>query len=324
MEVFHSKYLTKEALDNLKLYKYGAVDLSPLSKYILQPYWVWCLQFFPMWMAPNLITIIGLSFVVVNVVLVCWLVPDLQSAGPSWLYFSCALGIWLYSTFDNVDGKQARRTGSSSPLGELFDHGCDALNCSFGTIIQTFALGLGYSWSSMYVGFLAICAFFFSTWEEYHTGVMYLGYVNGPTEGLVLSCLTMILSGIYGPTIWKMPLSSLDISMGLPKWLHNITAFEVMAFGMSVLLFVFHIPQSLLAVRRACRAKNTSYTKALSGLWPIILYFGSIALWLGGPDSTILGSSKSILFILMAGFVFGRIAVSFAQLQSSNSISFSN
>ena len=43
---------------------------------------------------------------------------------------SSAACLWLYSTFDNVDGKQARRTGSSSPLGELFDHGCDALNCS--------------------------------------------------------------------------------------------------------------------------------------------------------------------------------------------------
>lgn len=36
---------------------------------------------------------------------------------------SFALGLWLYSTFDNIDGKQARRTGSSSPLGQLFDHG---------------------------------------------------------------------------------------------------------------------------------------------------------------------------------------------------------
>lgn len=29
---------------------------------------------------------------------------------------------------DAIDGKQARRTGTSSPLGELFDHGCDAIN----------------------------------------------------------------------------------------------------------------------------------------------------------------------------------------------------
>jgi len=41
-------------------------------------------------------------------------------------------GIWLgisyfiYTTMDNMDGKQARRTGSGSPLGMLCDHGCDA------------------------------------------------------------------------------------------------------------------------------------------------------------------------------------------------------
>lgn len=29
---------------------------------------------------------------------------------------------------DAIDGKQARRTGTSSPLGEFFDHGCDAIN----------------------------------------------------------------------------------------------------------------------------------------------------------------------------------------------------
>lgn len=28
----------------------------------------------------------------------------------------------MYSTMDNVDGKQARRTGTSSPLGELFEY----------------------------------------------------------------------------------------------------------------------------------------------------------------------------------------------------------
>ena len=27
-----------------------------------------------------------------------------------------------YSTMDNIDGKQARRTGQSSPLGELFEY----------------------------------------------------------------------------------------------------------------------------------------------------------------------------------------------------------
>jgi hypothetical protein len=39
-------------------------------------------------------------------------------------------------TLDNLDGKQARRTGSSSPLGLLFDHGCDAFNTTVGAVNQ--------------------------------------------------------------------------------------------------------------------------------------------------------------------------------------------
>ena len=35
---------------------------------------------------------------------------------------------------DNVDGKQARKTGSSSPLGMIMDHGCDAFGVSFFTL----------------------------------------------------------------------------------------------------------------------------------------------------------------------------------------------
>ena len=40
------------------------------------------------------------------------------------------LSFWPYylQSLDAIDGKQARRTGTSSPLGELFDHGCDSLS----------------------------------------------------------------------------------------------------------------------------------------------------------------------------------------------------
>jgi hypothetical protein len=32
---------------------------------------------------------------------------------------------------DNADGKQSRRNGTSSALGMLFDHGCDAFGVTF-------------------------------------------------------------------------------------------------------------------------------------------------------------------------------------------------
>ena len=40
-----------------------------------------------------------------------------------------------YSTMDNVDGKQARRTGTSSPLGELFEYVINTAQCANITIL---------------------------------------------------------------------------------------------------------------------------------------------------------------------------------------------
>lgn len=147
---------------------------------------------------PNLITLIGLGFMVSNVLLVVYYVPDLGTDAPNWIYFSFAAGLWLYSTFDNVDGKQARRTGTSSPLGELFDHGCDALNTAFVSILQCAALGLGHTQSSLIIFIVTVFGFYMSTAEEYYTKVLYLGVVNGPTEGILLTCFAFIWSGFNG------------------------------------------------------------------------------------------------------------------------------
>ena len=40
-----------------------------------------------------------------------------------WVYLMNAAAVFSYMHLDCIDGKQARRTGSSSPLGQLFDHG---------------------------------------------------------------------------------------------------------------------------------------------------------------------------------------------------------
>ncbi len=47
----------------------------------------------------------------------------LAGDAPSWVYALNGLAVLLYLHLDCLDGKQARRTGTSSPLGQLFDHG---------------------------------------------------------------------------------------------------------------------------------------------------------------------------------------------------------
>ena len=53
-------------------------------------------------------------------------VPCAEPA-PWWVYLINGLAGLVYLHLDCIDGKQARRTGSSSPLGQLFDHGAATL-----------------------------------------------------------------------------------------------------------------------------------------------------------------------------------------------------
>jgi len=88
----------------------------------------------PEYIAPNLLTLIGFLFTVVPFCLI-YMVYGISFDGhdslPKWLYVAQMLCYFLYRMFDEMDGKQARRTGSSSALGLIFDHGCDAFAIGF-------------------------------------------------------------------------------------------------------------------------------------------------------------------------------------------------
>ena len=95
---------------------------------------------------------------------------------------------------------QARRTGTSSPLGELFDHGCDAWATVFicGTFYSVFGRDLdGYSISELRMyGILwsIFLSFHLSHWEKYLTGVMYLpwSYDFSMLGGTILYLVTSV------------------------------------------------------------------------------------------------------------------------------------
>lgn len=79
---------------------------------------------------------------------------------------------------DGVDGKQARRTNSSTPLGELFDHGLDSWACVFfvSSIYSVFGRGeSGVSVLTLYgLLWVVLFSFILSHWEKYNTGVLFL------------------------------------------------------------------------------------------------------------------------------------------------------
>jgi ethanolaminephosphotransferase len=154
------------------------------------------IEFFPLWMAPNVITTLGLLISAVAHVLTMFYNWDFSAAMPLWVHVVVAVCMFVYQTLDNLDGRQARRTGTSSPLGLMFDHGVDSVLISFVGLsaFSCWRADPGVYLLTMYG--VGISTFFFATWEQYFTGELWMGYVNGPTDGALIS-MALILTPVF-------------------------------------------------------------------------------------------------------------------------------
>ncbi|KAI8623956.1 CDP-alcohol phosphatidyltransferase [Xylariaceae sp. FL1651] len=302
--------ISDDALIHLRSYKYSAVDKSPISNYILRPYWNAFVELLPLWLAPNMVTLLGFCFILANIGLLLIFMPDLVGPGPSWLYLSFALGLFMYQTMDNVDGKQARRTGTSSGLGELFDHGIDSLNCTLGSLLETAAMALGTSKSGVFTALCPCLPMFFSTWETYHTHTLYLGYFNGPTEGILIACSVMAISGIYGPGIWTERIVDLVGEKYLFGYEHLVGDHSIRDIWILVIvgsLVLGHMPFCVLNVVKARRRNKLPVLPVFLEWIPMAVYTFSIGAWLYSPYSTLMRENHLVLFCLTMSFVFGRM-----------------
>lgn len=251
-----------------------------------------------------MVTLLGFFCILGNVALLAIMDPDLVGPAQAWVCYSYAAGVWAYSTMDNIDGKQARRTGMSSGLGELFDHGIDSLNCTLASLLETSAMGLGPTRIGAFTALVPCLPMFFSTWETYHTHTLYLGYFNGPTEGLMIAALLMIVSGIYGAQIWHLPLSDL---VGFGDILGTLSAKDVFPVILIGSFFVAHLPSCVLNVVEARRAKNLPIAPVFLEWLPMLVFTGSLVAWLGSPHSYLLAHNHLCLLCLTLSFVFGRL-----------------
>jgi len=216
---------------------------------------------------------------------------------------------------DNVDGKQARRTGTSSGLGELFDHGIDSLNCTLASLLEVAAMGLGTSKSGVFTALVPCLPMFFSTWETYHSHTLYLGYFNGPTEGILIACAIMAISGYYGPGIWTERLvdifgDSISYFRGFgltPDLLGDLSFRDIWVAVIVSSLLLAHIPFCILNVVKARRARNLPVAPVFLEWTPMAVYTLSIGAWLYSPYSTLRSENHLVLFCIIMSFVFGRM-----------------
>lgn len=251
-----------------------------------------------------MVTLIGFLFIIANVGLMEIVDHDLVGPKQQWVYYSYAFGVWAYSTMDNIDGKQARRTGTSSGLGELFDHGIDSLNCTLASILEVSAMGLGATKLGAFTALIPTLPMFFSTWETYHTHTLYLGYFNGPTEGLIVASSIMIVSGVYGNQIWHQPLAKI---IGFSDVLGSVSVTDVWVVFVLLTFFLAHLPSCIYNVAEARRARNLPVAPLMLEWTPMVIFSSSLVVWLGSPYSYILRDNHLCLLCLTLSFVFGRM-----------------
>lgn len=204
------RILTDSQLKRLSEHKYSVGGVSFLEPF-LQPFWRWLVEQIPTWVAPNLLTIAGLVINVISTLLLIYYSPDAKSEIPFWPLLLAGVGLFLYQSLDAIDGKQARRTNSSSPLGELFDHGCDSVSLTFVTIGVTTALGLGHAtnlllFENLTAGFLFYCAH----WQTYVSGTLKFGKLD-VTEGQMSVIGVYLVTALFGVSFWQLRVPVLGV-----------------------------------------------------------------------------------------------------------------
>jgi ethanolaminephosphotransferase len=143
-------FISEEGLQKLKAYKYVSGEYTWLDNK-LNPYWLRATEMLPLWVAPNLITFVGFLFIVVAYLLMLCYDFTFKKEIPSWVFLFASFAIFVYQTLDAMDGKQARRTKSSSALGQLFDHGCDSFVIIFGALMLSQAAGAEFALSFFFI-----------------------------------------------------------------------------------------------------------------------------------------------------------------------------
>ncbi|XP_069760526.1 cholinephosphotransferase 1 isoform X2 [Narcine bancroftii] len=206
--------LSEAQLKRLDEHRYRAAGRSLLEP-LLQLFWGWLITLVPAWLAPNTITLLGLATNVLSTLLLVYHCPGGTEQAPAYVYVLAGVGLFIYQSLDAIDGKQARRTNTSSPLGELFDHGCD----SFSTVVvglgTCLAVRLGTDSDLMFFScFIGLFLFYCAHWQTYVSGSLRFAKID-VTEVQFCIMLIFFLSAIGGATLWDNEIPVLGMRMKL-------------------------------------------------------------------------------------------------------------
>jgi phosphatidylglycerophosphate synthase len=258
---------------------------------------------------PNIVTFVGFLPMASSYGFAWYASPNMDIPTPRWLCFYMAFSLFLYQTLDALDGKQARRIGQCTPLGQLFDHGVDFMAClsHHSTANAVFLTGAS-SWT---LGGLAVLqtSFFLAQWQEHYTGVLYTSFGPvGVTETQYALMALASFAGILGPdrlnALMKSPMVGEAMNLG------ETCVFAWIVFNfilMGICFFVTmthkskpHAPGAWVAPSIMKNHETLYRPRAMLDLAPIV--FLNIVLMLGWHSDVVTGSARALC--LSVGLLF--------------------
>lgn len=194
----------------------------------MHPFWNFVVEYVPMSIAPNVLTLAGFGCTLMNAFLLTYYDYYFLASSdeartlninpvPSFVWLICGLNLFFAHTLDGIDGKHARRTKAMGPLGELMDHGVDSWTTVFVTM-QVYSFFGSADWSfgphRMFFVFWSVFASFYVThWEKYNTGILYLPWSYDLSQLFLFAC--SLATSWYSYQMWKayVPILGLEYSV---------------------------------------------------------------------------------------------------------------
>lgn len=319
MGIFRFRYLSENVIRGFDSYKYSSQDTSPFSNYVLHPFWNWLVQYLPMWLAPNLLTLSGFLCLVFNALLIVYLDPSIYASSvehldvaaiPAWVWLASAGLNFASHTLDGLDGKQARRTKTSSPVGELFDHGLDSWSTLFFPMIAHSVFGrgrYGVDPFRLYLIYLAVMGqFVLSHWEKYVTGMFFLPW------GYDLSQVGLV--GLYLAT-WFLGVERWQ-GLAFGEW----TYLDVVVWTVFAGFWILCVPLTLYNVAKAFASGRSRHSSLLAALAPLaspLALLAASGVWATRSPNAVLDDSPRVFYTAF-GTVFSNIACRLIVSQMSN------
>ena len=292
-----SKYIEDQYKEKLINYKYKGGDNSILCVYVINPFCNFIVEYFPRWLAPNVITCSGFFFNLFNLIITLyytgWKGGDYI---PPWACIVCAISYTTYIILDYSDGKQARRLNASSPLGLLFDHGTDSCTTFYVSIVTGSITYFNNIYQYLIFYIPISCTFFLNTWEEYYVGELVLPIIHGVAEGTLYADIVYIISALYGKSFYLKEITLFN------KYTLKYNEINALLIGFGGFLFSL---KSVIGV--LINMKKSKRIDAIKNTLIYIIFATSLLSVVLLNDSSIIVREYPKFLILVYGFQFAKI-----------------